>query len=450
MGEVAELLGRPPLPPRWALGFIQSTRHFDDTAELRALPRTIREKRIPCDGAGLPLELRRGARLEPRGRAPRVPARALAGPGRPARRGAAPALRGDHPRVSRCSTRSRRSSPRPRRAATCCRRATSARAATGRPPAAYRDGQRYLDFSDPAARAWWWAAASRAARRSAWPAGGSTAARARPRARGSTRGDGTLLHNIYDRFRQQAFAEGEAADRPDQRVFLLCRSGAAGMQRLGRGVLVGRHQQRLRDAGGADPAGAEHRALRGAVLGHRRGRVLPPRPRDRRALRALVPARRVLPGVPLARLGLARARAVGARARGRGDLPPLRRAPLPAPALHLHARVAGAHARPAPDAPAGPQLPRRSARLAARAASTSGATICWSPRSPARARRRGRSTCPRAAGTTSGRARATRARAASRSRRRSTGCPCSCGRARSCRWGRSSSTPASRRRRSRC
>ena len=50
MREVAELLGRPPLPPRWALGFLQSTRHFDDTEELRRLPRTIREKRIPCDG----------------------------------------------------------------------------------------------------------------------------------------------------------------------------------------------------------------------------------------------------------------------------------------------------------------------------------------------------------------------------------------------------------------
>src|SRR5262245_34680893 len=50
MGEVAELLGRAPLPPRWALGYLQSTRHFDDTAEVSRLPRTIREKRIPCDG----------------------------------------------------------------------------------------------------------------------------------------------------------------------------------------------------------------------------------------------------------------------------------------------------------------------------------------------------------------------------------------------------------------
>ena len=69
---------------------------------------------------------------------------------------------------------------------------------------------------------------------SAWPAGGSTAARARRRAPQLHAGDGTLLHNFYDRLRHQAFAEGEAADRPDQRVFLLCRSGAAGMQRLRR------------------------------------------------------------------------------------------------------------------------------------------------------------------------------------------------------------------------
>ncbi len=47
------------------------------------------------------------------------------------------------------------------------------------------------------------------------------------------RGDGRLLHNIYDRFRHEAFAAGEATERPDQRVFLLCRSGAAGMQRFG-------------------------------------------------------------------------------------------------------------------------------------------------------------------------------------------------------------------------
>jgi alpha-glucosidase (family GH31 glycosyl hydrolase) len=58
VGEVTELLGRPPLPPRWALGFLRSTRHFDDTAELRRLPRTIPLDRLPLlvrAGAILPL-----------------------------------------------------------------------------------------------------------------------------------------------------------------------------------------------------------------------------------------------------------------------------------------------------------------------------------------------------------------------------------------------------------
>ena len=80
-------------------GFLQSTRHFHDTAELRRLPRTIREKRIPCDGLIYLSTLRRGAGLEPRRGASRVPARALAGSRRPARRGADAALRGHHPRV---------------------------------------------------------------------------------------------------------------------------------------------------------------------------------------------------------------------------------------------------------------------------------------------------------------------------------------------------------------
>ncbi len=46
-------------------------------------------------------------------------------------------------------------------------------------------------------------------------------------------GDGVALHNIYDRLRFEAFADGEAADYPDRRPFFLCRSGAAGMARFG-------------------------------------------------------------------------------------------------------------------------------------------------------------------------------------------------------------------------
>ena len=46
-------------------------------------------------------------------------------------------------------------------------------------------------------------------------------------------GPATILHNRYDLLRQQAFADGEAADNPDRRPFLLCRSGGPGMQRFG-------------------------------------------------------------------------------------------------------------------------------------------------------------------------------------------------------------------------
>ena len=45
---------------------------------------------------------------------------------------------------------------------------------------------------------------------------------------------GAALHNRYDLLRQQAFAEGEARDRPDRRAFLLCRSGGAGHAALRR------------------------------------------------------------------------------------------------------------------------------------------------------------------------------------------------------------------------
>jgi alpha-glucosidase (family GH31 glycosyl hydrolase) len=104
--------------------------------------------------------------------------------------------------------------------------------AAARPSATYREGQRYLDFSNPAARAWWWAAHRELVRLGVagwWLDGGEGP----PATAKLHAGDGRLLHNLYDRLRHQAFAEGEAADRPGQRVFLLCRSGGAGMQRFG-------------------------------------------------------------------------------------------------------------------------------------------------------------------------------------------------------------------------
>ena len=157
-------------------------------------------------------------RLEPRRRAPRVPARALPDPAGTPRRKRGTSTSRSHPRVpgaprGLAAVRRGRVAGLPpgRRATSASARAAGLRqlprgpalprllatrtrgpVVVGGPPRAGRARRRGL-----------------VARRRRGPAG---------EPRRSTRGDGTLLHNIYDRFRHQAFAEGEASDRPDQRV----------------------------------------------------------------------------------------------------------------------------------------------------------------------------------------------------------------------------------------
>lgn len=228
MREVAELLGRPSLLPRWALGFLQSTRHFHDTEELRQLPRMIREKRIPCDGLiylssyGEALGWNRGVgHLEFQPTLWSEPAALL----EEVRAQHFEVITHEYPVLHEASPLFAEAESRGYLLAEGYERASAA-------GANYRQGQRYVDFSNPAARAWWWSAHRALVRLgvAGWWLDGGEGPPAESTLHG---GSGTLLHNIYDRLRHEAFAEGEAADRPDQRVFLLCRSGAAGMQRFG-------------------------------------------------------------------------------------------------------------------------------------------------------------------------------------------------------------------------
>ena len=228
MREVAELLGRPPMPPRWALGFLQSTRHFEDTAELRRLGHTLREKRIPCDALiylstyGDALGWNRGVgHLDFQPTLWPDPAALLA----EMREQHFEVITHEYPVLHEESPLFAAAEARGYLLDAGYERASP----TG---ANYRQGQRYVDFSDPGARAWWWSAHRDLVRLGVagwWLDGGEG-----PPAESALHGGrGALLHNIYDRYRHEAFAEGEARDRPDQRVFLLCRSGAAGMQRFG-------------------------------------------------------------------------------------------------------------------------------------------------------------------------------------------------------------------------
>ncbi|HEY7089846.1 MAG TPA: TIM-barrel domain-containing protein, partial [Tepidisphaeraceae bacterium] len=49
MTEYVRLFGHPVMPPRWAMGYIQSHRSLADPAEPIAIAQTFREKQLPCD-----------------------------------------------------------------------------------------------------------------------------------------------------------------------------------------------------------------------------------------------------------------------------------------------------------------------------------------------------------------------------------------------------------------
>lgn len=231
LGGVARLLGRAPMPPRWALGFMQSSRFFDDADDLLGLLRTMREKRLPCDafiflstydsgqgwnrGVGH-LEFHPGLLPDPAALLAEM--RAL---GFRVFAHEYPALHRDSPLHAEAAANGYLlgygyPDQRPH------------------PPGStnYREGQRFIDFSDPEARRWWWDAHRpllEAGIDAWWLDGGEG-----PPADAALRaGPGLTVHNRYDLLRQQAFAEGEARDRPDRRAFLLCRSGGPGMQRFG-------------------------------------------------------------------------------------------------------------------------------------------------------------------------------------------------------------------------
>ena len=231
MGGVADLLGHATMPPRWALGYLQSSRHFEDAGEVRGLAAQLREKRLACDGLiflstyGAAKGWNKGVgHLEFEPALFADPAAILGD----FRRQNFRVISHEYPVLHPASPLF----------------AEAARAGylldcaypmhpPGRPRATnYKEGQRYLDFSRADVRAWWWRQHRHLVDLGIagwWLDGGEGP----PASEQLDAGPATVLHNRYDLLRQQAFAEGEASDNPDRRPFLLCRSGGPGMQRFG-------------------------------------------------------------------------------------------------------------------------------------------------------------------------------------------------------------------------
>jgi alpha-glucosidase (family GH31 glycosyl hydrolase) len=231
LGGVADLLGHAPMPPRWALGFMQSTRHFDSPEEPLSVARGLRAKRLPCDvliflstyGAGKGWNRAVGQLdwqpdLVPD---PDALMAELRGMGFRIFSHEYPALHADSPLYAEAVREGflldwGYPDERPYPPGTV----------------AYREGQRFIDFSSPPARRWWWRAHRDLLDQGIegwWLDGGEGP----PAETVLAQGAGREVHNRFDLLRQQAFAEGEAADAPQRRAFLLCRSGGPGMQRFG-------------------------------------------------------------------------------------------------------------------------------------------------------------------------------------------------------------------------
>ncbi len=60
--QYSALTGRTPLPPRWALGHHQSRWSYESAAEVRTIARTMRERRHPCDAIWLDIDYMDGFR----------------------------------------------------------------------------------------------------------------------------------------------------------------------------------------------------------------------------------------------------------------------------------------------------------------------------------------------------------------------------------------------------
>jgi alpha-glucosidase len=219
------------MPPRWALGYLQSTRHFENSEELRGLPRRFRDKNIPCD-ALIVLSTYSDFRGWNRGVGhlecePKIipdPVALFAH------------LRSEHVHlVTHEYPVLHQDSPLYDEALAkgyLLEEGYPRLTPTSRPSSNYREGQRFIDFSNPDARAWWWREHRRLRELGVegWWLDGGEGPSAEAKLHGGT---GAALHNRYDLLRQRAFFDGEKRDRPEQRPFLLCRSGGAGMQRFG-------------------------------------------------------------------------------------------------------------------------------------------------------------------------------------------------------------------------
>lgn len=227
------LTGRPPLPPKWALGLLQSKFGYRSWVEVRAAADAFRARGIPCDA--LILDLYWFGGVPHFGGANRIGSLEWDTGAFPNPAANIAALRQlgfrtmliEEPYIDE-------SLPVFREAADA---GLLARDEAGAPVVLEKWWGRggLVDMTDPAARAWWW---SRHRPLVADGVAGWWSDLGEPDtfdARAKYH-DGAPHADVHNRFAldwARALDEGSRADRPDERIFQLTRSGYAGIQRHG-------------------------------------------------------------------------------------------------------------------------------------------------------------------------------------------------------------------------
>ncbi len=227
------LTGRPPLPPRWALGLLQSKFGYRNWAEVHAAAAAFRQRGIPCDAIILDLYwfggvphfggARRIGSLEWDPDAFPEPASHIAALARQGFR----TMVIEEPYVDE-------SLPVFREAAAANHLATGP---DGAPAVLEKWWGRggLVDMTSPAARAWWWDRhrALVAQGVAGWWADLGEPDTFDPDARYHGGAPHADVHNRYALEWARALHDGMRRDRPGARVFQLTRAGYAGIQRHG-------------------------------------------------------------------------------------------------------------------------------------------------------------------------------------------------------------------------
>lgn len=238
---IAELLGTMPLPPRWALGFHQSRWSYGDEKTVRAIAAGFRRRGLPCDCIHLDIDYMRGYRVFTWNQE-RFPD--------PARMAADLAAQGFH--LTAIVDPGVKVDPEFDVYREGLERGCFVAGPDGEPVKAYcwPDLSVWPDFARPEVRRWWGQLQARLVNcgvRGIWNDMNEPATFSRPFSEGGGQ-VGTLpedavqgppdqraahaeVHNLYASGMAQASYEGLRELLGDERPFVLCRSGFAGLQR---------------------------------------------------------------------------------------------------------------------------------------------------------------------------------------------------------------------------